>query len=251
MISFKNVTKIYQSKKRLPIVALKEINLHIPRNTVMGIIGKSGAGKSSLIRCVNCLERPSTGQIWVDNQEVTALNTVQLRAARREIGLISQSFNLLSTRTVYQNIALPLYLLNFPKEEIQCRVNQLLDLTGLTNRLEAYPDQLSGGQKQRVGIARALASQPKILLCDEATSALDPQTTQTILKLLKNLQKKLHLTILLITHEIEVVKALCDQVALIEQGVLVEQAETYQFLTQPSTEAGQLFIASALTPLEE
>lgn len=245
MIRLKNITKYYTHQQQ-HIQALKKINLVVPPGAIMGVIGESGAGKSSLLRCVNLLERPTQGQVWIADQELTSLSIPELRAARRKIGMISQSFNLLSTCTVYQNVALPLRLLKLSKKQIAQQVMPLLALTGLTHKLNTYPEQLSGGQKQRVGIARALVNQPKVLLCDEATSALDPHTTQTILKLLKDLQQQLNLTILLITHEIEVIKAICGEVALLAQGELLEQTDILSFLTQPRSRLAQSFVRTAL-----
>ena len=183
--------------------------LTVPQGAITGVIGLSGAGKSNLIRCVNLLERPTEGSVVVDGQELTALDDSALRRARHQIGMIFQHFNLLSSRTVFANVALPLELAGISKAEISQRVEPLLELTGLSDKASQYPAQLSGGQKQRVAIARALASRPKVLLCDEATSALDPQTTVSILELLKDINAKLGLTILLITHEMEVVKSIC------------------------------------------
>ncbi|MGO2415917.1 MAG: methionine ABC transporter ATP-binding protein, partial [Cobetia crustatorum] len=195
-----------------------------------------------LIRCVNLLERTTAGSIIVDGQELTALDESALRSARHQIGMIFQHFNLLSSRTVFANVALPLELAGISKAEIRKRVEPLLELTGLSDKTAQHPAQLSGGQKQRVAIARALASRPKVLLCDEATSALDPQTTASILELLKDINTKLGLTILLITHEMEVVKSICDQVALISDGELVEIAPVGDFFTAPQTHLGREFL---------
>lgn len=197
------------------------MNLEVPKGTIYGVIGASGAGKSTLIRCVNLLERPTMGQVIVDGQDLTAMSDKELISARRNIAMIFQHFNLLSSQTVFENVALSLRLSNTPKAEVE-KVNELLELVGLTDRKDVYPANLSGGQKQRVAIARALASDPHVLLCDEATSALDPATTQSILQLLKDINKRLGLTILLITHEMEVVKRICDRVAVIDRGQLIE-----------------------------
>lgn len=197
---------------------LKKTNLHINAGEIFGIIGLSGAGKSTLIRCINMLEVPTGGQVFVDGQELTAMNNQELRKARQNIGMIFQHFNLLASRTVYDNIAFPLEIQGISQSEIKKRVQPLLELVQLQDRGDYYPSQLSGGQKQRVGIARALASDPKVLLCDEATSALDPQTTKSILDLLKDINKRLNLTIVMITHQMEVVKEVCDRVAVIENG---------------------------------
>lgn len=242
MIKFQNVSKIYPTGVR----ALNNLNLHIKPGEIYGIIGKSGAGKSTLIRCANLLERPSCGQIFSDGQELTQLPIHQLRAARRKIGMIFQHFNLLNTATVYENAALPLVLNKLSKQKIYDKIMPLLELTGLLERQHYYPAQLSGGQKQRVAIARALANDPKILLCDEATSALDPQTTTTILNLLKLINKQLGLTILLITHEMDVIKSICDRVAVLAEGQLLEEAPTAHFIMRPHTSAAQEFTHSIL-----
>lgn len=215
MIDLRNVEKTYYSNAG-DIHALKKTNLHINAGEIFGIIGLSGAGKSTLIRCINMLEVPTGGQVFVDGQELTAMNNQELRKARQNIGMIFQHFNLLASRTVYDNIAFPLEIQGISQAEIKKRVQPLLELVQLQDRGDYYPSQLSGGQKQRVGIARALASDPKVLLCDEATSALDPQTTKSILDLLKDINKRLNLTIVMITHQMEVVKEVCDRVAVIE-----------------------------------
>ena len=222
MIELVNVEKTYYSKAG-DIHALHKTNLSIKAGEIFGIIGLSGAGKSTLVRCINMLERPTGGQVFVDGAELTAMSDAQLRKARQSIGMIFQHFNLLTSRTVYQNIAFPLEIQGLSKAEIDKRVRPLLELVQLEGRADYYPSQLSGGQKQRVGIARALASNPKVLLCDEATSALDPQTTKSILELLKDINKKLNLTIVLITHQMEVVKTICDRVAVIENGDIIEE----------------------------
>lgn len=242
MIKFQNVAKTYPTG----VHALNNINLHVKPGEIYGIIGKSGAGKSTLIRCANLLERPSSGQVFNNGRELTTLTATELRAARREMGMIFQQFNLLNTATVYENAALPLVLNKLNKQEIYNKIMPLLDLTGLTERKNHYPGQLSGGQKQRVAIARALANDPKILLCDEATSALDPQTTTAILTLLKTINQQLGLTILLITHEIEVVKSICDRVAILEAGQIVEEAPTTQFIMRPQTSLAKEFVHSIL-----
>jgi len=207
------------------------------------VIGASGAGKSTLIRCVNLLERPSQGSVLVDGQDLTQLSEAELTKARRQIGMIFQHFNLLASRTVFGNVALPLELDNTPREEINRRVK---DLVGLGDKHDSYPANLSGGQKQRVAIARALASNPKVLLCDEATSALDPATTRSILELLKDINRRLGLTILLITHEMDVVKRICDCVAVISNGELIEQDTVSEVFSHPKTPLAQQFIQSTL-----
>ncbi|WP_413614810.1 methionine ABC transporter ATP-binding protein [Halomonas cupida] len=241
MIRLQNVSKTFGSGPRA-VTALKNINLEVPRGQIHGVIGLSGAGKSTLIRCVNLLERPSTGTVHVDGQELTLLSGEDLNKARHGIGMIFQHFNLLTSRTVFNNVALPLELMGVSRTEIRERVTPLLDLVGLTDKARQYPAQLSGGQKQRVAIARALASRPSVLLCDEATSALDPQTTASILELLQDINRKLNLTILLITHEMEVVKSICHRVSLISDGELVEEANVGDFFTAPRTRLGRHFL---------
>lgn len=245
MIKLSNITKIFQQKGRA-IKALDNVSLHVPAGQIYGVIGASGAGKSTLIRCVNLLERPTQGEVLVDGQDLTRLSSGQLTKARRQIGMIFQHFNLLSSRTVFGNVALPLELGNTPNAEIARRVNELLELVGLAEKHDVYPANLSGGQKQRVAIARALASNPKVLLCDEATSALDPATTRSILELLKDINRRLGLTILLITHEMDVVKRICDQVAVISDGRLIEQDTVGAMFSHPKTPLAQSFIQSTL-----
>ncbi|MCT4710929.1 methionine ABC transporter ATP-binding protein MetN [Enterobacteriaceae bacterium H11S18] len=245
MIKLSNITKVFQQGNR-SIQALNNVSLHVPAGQIYGVIGASGAGKSTLIRCVNLLERPTEGSVLVDGQELTALSEGQLTKARRQIGMIFQHFNLLSSRTVFGNVALPLELDNLPREEIKRRVSELLDLVGLSEKHDVYPANLSGGQKQRVAIARALASNPKVLLCDEATSALDPATTRSILELLKDINHRLGLTILLITHEMDVVKRICDCVAVISDGELIEQDTVSEVFSHPKTPLAQQFIQSTL-----
>ncbi len=245
MIKLINITKIFRQGNR-EIRALANVNLHVPVGQIFGVIGSSGAGKSTLIRCVNLLERPTSGVVMVDGRDMTKLSSGQLTDARRQIGMIFQHFNLLSSRTVYGNIALPLELGNLSKIELHQRVMNLLDLVGLADKKDVYPANLSGGQKQRVAIARALASNPKVLLCDEATSALDPATTRSILELLKDINKRLGLTILLITHEMDVVKTICDRVAIISDGELIEQDTVSEMFSHPKTVLAQEFIQSTL-----
>ncbi|WP_049293935.1 methionine ABC transporter ATP-binding protein MetN [Franconibacter helveticus] len=245
MIKLSNITKVFQQGNRT-IQALNNVSLHVPAGQIYGVIGASGAGKSTLIRCVNLLERPTQGTVLVDGQDLTALSKSELTKARRQIGMIFQHFNLLSSRTVFGNVALPLELNNTPKEEVKRRVTELLDLVGLGEKHDAWPANLSGGQKQRVAIARALASNPKVLLCDEATSALDPATTRSILELLKDINRRLGLTILLITHEMDVVKRICDCVAVISNGELIEQDTVSEVFSHPKTPLAQQFIQSTL-----
>ncbi len=245
MIKLNNITKVFEQGTRT-ISALNDVSLHVPAGQIYGVIGASGAGKSTLIRCVNLLERPTSGTVLVDGKDLTALPEKALTEARREIGMIFQHFNLMNSRTVFGNVALPLELGNASREEIKTRVNELLELVGLADKQDAWPANLSGGQKQRVAIARALASNPKVLLCDEATSALDPATTRSILALLKDINRRLGLTILLITHEMDVVKRICDQVAVISQGQLIEKDTVSEVFSHPKTPLAQQFIQSTL-----
>ncbi len=243
MIKLNNITKIFTLPDK-KLTALDNVSLHVPKGQICGVIGASGAGKSTLIRCVNLLERPTHGAVLIDDLNLTQLSEAELVKTRRQIGMIFQHFNLLTSRTVFENVALPLELENKSKAEIQEKTTALLALVGLSDKHNVYPANLSGGQKQRVAIARALASDPKVLLCDEATSALDPATTQSILKLLKEINRTLGITILLITHEMEVVKRICDQVAVIDKGRLIEQGTVSEIFSNPKTELAQEFISS-------
>jgi len=243
MIKLNNITKIFTLPDK-KLTALDNVSLHVPKGQICGVIGASGAGKSTLIRCVNLLERPTHGAVLIDDVDLTQLSEAELVKTRRQIGMIFQHFNLLTSRTVFENVALPLELENKSKAEIQEKTTALLVLVGLSDKHNVYPANLSGGQKQRVAIARALASDPKVLLCDEATSALDPATTQSILKLLKEINRTLGITILLITHEMEVVKRICDQVAVIDKGRLIEQGTVSEIFSNPKTELAQEFISS-------
>ena len=243
MIKLNNITKIFTLPDK-KLTALDNVSLHVPKGQICGVIGASGAGKSTLIRCVNLLERPTHGAVIIDDVDLTQLSDAELVKTRRQIGMIFQHFNLLTSRTVFENVALPLELENKSKAEIQEKTTALLALVGLSDKHNVYPTNLSGGQKQRVAIARALASDPKVLLCDEATSALDPATTQSILKLLKEINRTLGITILLITHEMEVVKRICDQVAVIDKGRLIEQGTVSEIFSNPKTELAQEFISS-------
>lgn len=243
MIKLNNITKIFTLPDK-KLTALDNVSLHVPKGQICGVIGASGAGKSTLIRCVNLLERPTHGAVIIDDVDLTQLSEAELVKTRRQIGMIFQHFNLLTSRTVFENVALPLELENKSKAEIQEKTTALLALVGLSDKHNVYPANLSGGQKQRVAIARALASDPKVLLCDEATSALDPATTQSILKLLKEINRTLGITILLITHEMEVVKRICDQVAVIDKGRLIEQGTVSEIFSNPKTELAQEFISS-------
>lgn len=232
MIELRNISKSFLTKTGA-LHALQDINLSVSAGEICGVIGKSGAGKSTLVRCVNLLERPDQGNVLIHGQSMLTLSAQELRQARHQIGMVFQHFNLLRSRTVYDNVAFPLELMQKSKQEIQQAILPLLELVGLVDRLHAYPHQLSGGQKQRVAIARALATKPMLLLCDEMTSALDPQTTRSILELVKDINAKMNLTILLITHEMEVIKRICDKVAVIDGGKIVEQGDVLQIFRQP------------------
>ena len=232
MIDLRGITQTYQGPQG-PVEALRGIDLAIQPGEVFGIIGKSGAGKSSLVRVINLLNRPTTGQVIVGGRDLTQLPEAALREARREIGMVFQHFNLLSSRTVFDNAALPLELAGMDKAAIRARVSPLLELVGLAHLADRYPAQISGGQKQRVGIARALASRPKVLLSDEATSALDPETTRSILDLLRQVNRELGLTVVLITHQMQVIKQIADRVAVIEAGRIVEQGRVLDVFTRP------------------
>ncbi len=241
MIELKKVTKRFYQKGK-EIIALSEVSLLVPKGKIFGVIGASGAGKSTLIRCVNLLERPTSGSVIVDGKDLMALSSSALATERRHIGMIFQHFNLLSLRTVFDNVAFPLELEGRSKQEIKDRVSELLKLVGLEDKAAVYPENLSGGQKQRVAIARALATNPKVLLCDEATSALDPATTKSILLLLKDINQRLNITILLITHEMRVVRNICDEVAVINSGQLIEQGPVEEVFTSPKNELTKEFI---------
>ncbi len=245
MIQIKHLNKIYHHAGG-QTAALTDVSLHVPRGTICGIIGKSGAGKTSLIRCINLLEQPDSGQILIDGIDIIQLKSHELRQKRRKIGKIFQHFNLLSSRTVYENIALPLELAKLNKKTIRLKVEHLLQLTGLRDKTHLYPAQLSGGQKQRVAIARALANDPEVLLCDEATSSLDPEMTATILDLLKTINQQLQLTIILITHEIEVIKQICDYVAVIDKAKIVEQGKVLTIFAHPQSPITKALISTAL-----
>ena len=245
MIEFKNISKHYELKGQ-NIRELDEINLTIPAGSIFGIIGYSGAGKSTLIRLINLLERPTHGQIIINQTDFTALDANALRHQRANIGMIFQHFNLMQTKTVADNIEMPLKLLGVAKAERQKRLNELLEFIDLKHKKDAYPDELSGGQKQRVGIARALANHPKVLLCDEATSALDPQTTQSVLELLKKINKEQGITIVMVTHEMDVIESVCDYVAVMEQGKVIENGSTLEIFSQPKHPTTKTFIQTVL-----
>lgn len=246
MIHIKDLTKEYKSKKNT-VIGVDHVNLAIKKGEVFGIVGYSGAGKSSLIRCINLLERPTSGQVEVNGRDLTKLNGKELRKARLKIGMIFQHFYLISQKTVAENIAFALKAASTPKEKIKPRVSELLEMVGLTDKRDVFPAQLSGGQKQRVGIARALANDPAVLLCDEATSALDPNTTLAILRLLKKINTELNITIVLITHEMNVVKEICDRMAVMQDGRIVEEGDVYDIFSKPQTELTKEFISSIVS----
>ncbi|MFK4784961.1 methionine ABC transporter ATP-binding protein [Fusobacterium sp. MFO224] len=239
MIRIENVNKTYPNN----FTAVKNVNLHIRKGDIFGIIGLSGAGKSSLIRLLNRLEEPTSGQIIIDGTNMTALNKKELLEKRKKIGMIFQHFNLLSSRTVEENIAFSLEIAKWEKSKIQSRVEELLDLVELSDKKKSYPSQLSGGQKQRVAIARALANNPEILLSDEATSALDPKTTKAILQLIRNIQNKLGLTVVMITHQMEVIRDICNKVAVMSHGKIIETGGVHHIFSDPKTETTKELIS--------
>lgn len=241
MISVKDLSKVF-TLERQAISAVDSITLDIVEGEIFGVIGYSGAGKSTFVRLLNRLEEPTNGQVIIDGKEMTSLNSKELRLARQEIGMIFQHFNLLWSRTTEENISFPLEVAGVKKIDRENRVQELIDLVGLTGREKAYPAQLSGGQKQRVGIARALANNPKVLLCDEATSALDPETTQSILDLLVDINEKLGLTIVLITHEMNVIRKICSKVAVMEAGAIVEQGDVLEVFSKPKQAVTKKFV---------
>jgi D-methionine transport system ATP-binding protein len=249
-VRFINLGKVYEGPQG-PVPALQGIDLDIQRGEVFGIIGRSGAGKSSLIRTINRLEKPSSGRVLIDQVDIGDFNEDTLVALRRRIGMIFQHFNLMSAKTVWQNVELPLKVAGVPKPQRQRKVTELLELVGLEGKHTAYPAQLSGGQKQRVGIARALVHDPAILLCDEATSALDPETTQSILGLLREINQRLGLTIILITHEMAVIREICDRVVVLEKGEVVEQGPVWQVFGNPQHEVSKTLLAPLQHALPE
>ncbi|MCH6267350.1 methionine ABC transporter ATP-binding protein [Neobacillus citreus] len=246
MIEIKNLTKVYKTKKG-EVKGVDNVSLTVKEGEIFGIVGYSGAGKSSLLRCINLLERPTSGSITVDGTDLTSLKGEQLRSSRLKIGMIFQHFYLISQKTVYENISFSLKAANYPKGQVKQRVEELLKMVGLSDKRDVYPSQLSGGQKQRVGIARALANNPKVLLCDEATSALDPTTTKSILTLLKKINKELNITIVLITHEMDVVKEICSRMAIMQDGRVVEEGSVYDIFANPHTALTKEFIESIVT----
>ena len=244
MIRFENVSKTFRGNGK-QVEAVKEVSLHIKKGEIFGIIGYSGAGKSTLVRCINLLERPDRGRIWIGDTEITALKGKSLRKQRRKIGMIFQQFHLFASRNVYENVAYPLKHQGLTRQEINKRVEELLNLVGLEDKASAYPSHLSGGQKQRAAIARALANEPDILLCDEATSALDPKTTTAILRLLQEVNRKLGVTIVVITHEMQVVKEICGRVAVMEGGSVVEEGEVFDIFSDPHEKITGDFVNNA------
>jgi len=245
MIRFEHLSKTYQGKKK-SFEALKDISLQIEKGDIFGIIGYSGAGKSTLVRMINALETPTSGKVFVEDREISSLNHRELRGLRKQIGMIFQQFNLLESKTIYENVAIPLKLNGVPKNEIEKRVHELLEFVELSDKRNVYPNQLSGGQKQRVGIARALATNPKILLCDEATSALDPKTTDAILSLLKKINETLHITIVMITHEMHVIQKICNKVAVMDYGEVVEVGSVLKVFGDAKTDIAKSFVKNLI-----
>ena len=241
MIEIKHLSKTFQMKDGA-VNALTDINLTIPDGSIYGIIGMSGAGKSTLVRCINLLERPTSGQVLIDGDDMMTLSPKALREKRRSISMIFQQFNLLMQRTCLKNICFPMEIAGVKAADAQKKAKELLEIVGLPDKADAYPAQLSGGQKQRIAIARALASDPKILLCDEATSALDPKTTQDILKLVKDINQRLGITVVVITHEMAVVEEICTHVAILDHGVLQESGTVEDIFSNPQTEAGRRLV---------
>lgn len=244
-IEFRNITKVFQQKK-IEVKALDDVSLTVNSGDIIGIIGYSGAGKSTLVRMINGLDTPTSGELLLDGQNIVGMSEKKLRGIRRNIGMIFQQFNLMNSRTAAGNIEYPLQLQGIGKRERQQRVQELLDFVGLGDKGKSYPEQLSGGQKQRVGIARALATNPSLLLADEATSALDPTTTQEVLDLLRRVNKELGITIVVITHEMEVVRSIADKVAVMENGRVVEHSSVYQVFSNPQTAVAAKFVATSL-----
>ncbi len=241
MIQLEHVTKTFRTRDG-DVHAVKDVSLDIQEGQIYGIIGYSGAGKSTLVRCMNLLEVPDSGKVIFDGKDLMKLSPAELRKARQKMSMIFQHFNLMRSRTVFDNIALPMRNMKKPKEEIEQKVMELLELVDLAERKDSYPSQLSGGQKQRVAIARALATEPKVLLCDEATSALDPQTTQSILKLIKKINREMNLTVVMITHEMLVVKEICDRVAVMDSGRVIEKGDIVPLFTNPIEDLTRQFI---------
>ena len=249
-IELKNLDKLYESDNAVSVHAVNNVSLNIPSNEIFGIIGKSGAGKSTLVRLISLLEKPDSGEVWYDSTRVDNLEGKTLIERRRRIGMIFQNFNLFSSRNAEQNIAYPMEITGTPKARIRQRTKELLELVGLSDRAKSPVSQLSGGQKQRIAIARALANEPDILFCDEATSALDPKTTQSILDLIRKIQKQMNLTVVMITHQMEVVRDACSQVAVVNEGRIVEQGPVKEIFMNPKSPVTKDFI-NHLAPEEE
>ena len=247
MIQIQHLSKTFQMKDGA-VNALKDISLTIPDGSIYGIIGMSGAGKSTLVRCINLLERPTEGSVVIDGVEMEKLTPAQLRQRRREITMIFQQFNLLMQRTCLKNICFPMELAGVPKEKATARARELLELVGLPDKADAYPAQLSGGQKQRIAIARALATNPKVLLCDEATSALDPNTTHAILQLIQKINREMGITVVIITHQMSVVEDVCSHVAILDNGTVVEQGSVRDIFSNPHSDAAKRLVFPAGTP---
>lgn len=245
MIRFEHVSKTFQTKNG-PFDALKDVSFEIEKGDIYGVIGYSGAGKSTLIRMVNALETPTYGNVWVEGKDIGTLNQKELRNLRKGIGMIFQQFNLLESKTIYDNVAIALKLNGVSKKDIEKRVTELLNFVELSDKKYSYPGQLSGGQKQRVGIARALANNPSILLCDEATSALDPKTTDSILELLKKINEMLHITIVIITHEMNVIQKICNKVAVMDYGQVVETGSVIQVFSDPRSDIARRFVGNLI-----
>lgn len=245
MIRFEHVGKTFQTKNG-PFDALKDVSFEIEKGDIYGVIGYSGAGKSTLIRMVNALETPTSGNVWVEEKDIGTLNQKELRNLRKGIGMIFQQFNLLESKTIYDNVAIALKLNGVSKKDMEKRVTELLDFVELSDKKYSYPGQLSGGQKQRVGIARALANNPSILLCDEATSALDPKTTDSILELLKKINEMLHITIVIITHEMNVIQKICNKVAVMDYGQVVETGSVIQVFSNPQSDIARRFVGNLI-----
>ena len=245
MIKFEDVNKVFKVKDK-EIIALSDINLEVDKGDIFGVIGFSGAGKSTLLRVINNIEVPTSGQVTVDDKVIGKLSKEELRMIRKDIGMIFQHFNLLTSKSVFDNIAVPLKLNKISKKDVENKVNELLSFVGLEDKISSYPSELSGGEKQRVGIARALATNPKILLCDEATSALDPQTTQSILSLLKKINKEYNITIVLITHEMNVIREICNKVVVMEKGRILEQGSVIEVFGNPKEKTSKNFVRTVI-----
>ncbi|RLL43946.1 ATP-binding cassette domain-containing protein [Oceanobacillus piezotolerans] len=245
MIEFHQVSKVFESNGN-KVEALKNINLTVEKGDIFGVIGFSGAGKSTLIRTVNLLEYPTSGKVIVEGKNLAKLSQYEIREAKKDIGMVFQHFNLLNSKTVFHNVAMPLLLSGYNKKAIENQVYETLRFVGLEEKAKNYPDQLSGGQKQRVGIARALTTNPSILLCDEATSALDPETTKSILNLLKRINEEYNITILMITHEMKVIKEICNRVAVMEDGQIIETGNVYNVFAHPKTDTTRNFVKSVI-----